>query len=128
MPIHAADVNEPAILFKKAYTPKARNTDITPLSIVPQRFFFSDKRTFLIPMYTKYGTTPTRILGTNAIKILLNIPDVPANDAASTGENTKDDKDVPAIVDFKQLVNPKTNPRKAPFFGPQKSDPRITGM
>ena len=59
---------------------------------------------------------------------LLNIPEVPTKDAASTGENTKDERVPPTIVAFKQLVNQNTNPRNAPFLGPQKSEPRITGM
>jgi len=43
-------------------------------------------------------------------------------------KNTKDERVPPTIVAFKQLVNPNTNPRNAPFLGPQKSEPRITGM
>lgn len=51
---------------------------------------------------------------------LLNIPEVPTRDAASTGENTKDERVPPTIVAFRQLVNPNTNPRNAPFRSAEK--------
>ena len=59
---------------------------------------------------------------------LLKIPLVPTMLAASTGENTNADKDDGITVFLIKLVSPKMNPRNPPFFGPQNSAPRITGM
>ena len=71
---------------------------------------------------------PTSILGTKQIYVLLNIPDTPTTFAASTGENTKADAVAALNVLLIKLVNPNTNPKNAPYFGPKNSAPKITGM
>ena len=53
MPKVAACESDSAILPRNAYTPNARNADMSTFKTVPQRFFFSDASTFLMPMYTK---------------------------------------------------------------------------
>ena len=47
---------------------------------------------------------------------LLNIPEVPTRDAASTGENTKDERVPPTIVAFRQLVNPNYKSKECSLF------------
>ena len=71
---------------------------------------------------------PTKILGTKQIYMLLNTPDIPTTFAAKTGEKTNAEAVTALNVLLIKLVNPNTNPKNAPFFGPKNSAPRITGI
>ena len=71
---------------------------------------------------------PTKIRGTKQIMVLFTTPAAPSMLLASIGENTNADIEVGINVFLIKLVNPNTNPKKAPFFGPQKIAPKITGI
>ena len=87
-----------------------------------------ETRNLLIKELTKKSIERGGYILKKDINALLKMPEVPTTLAASTGENTNADNDDGIIVFLTKLVSPKIKPKKPPFFGPQKRDPKMTGM
>jgi len=101
--------------------------DAIPAAMVTAIDLCNFEANFTITEYTKAAITPIKILGTKAIKIAQRLPlSVPGT--GTKGENANLLRAMEIVVAAIILDNPNIKPRIAPYLGPIRTAPIITGM